>query len=472
MTHPKLVESMLNPDFYPDKPGGRVELVQTHISYVFIAGDLVYKVKKPVNFGFLDFMTLEKRKYYCEEELRLNRRLAPDAYLAVMPICEEPSGRLRLGGKDRIVEYAVKMIRLPQDRMLKVLLSQGKAGLPEIEAIARKVAEFHALAATGGKIDEMGSIETIRFNCEENFEQTKKYVGATLSAEKYAFIGDYVRTFIEKERPLFESRISGHRIRDCHGDLHLEHICLTDGIVIFDCIEFNERFRYSDTASEVAFLSMDLDFNGYPDDARAFADDYIRFSKDGQMQSLLNFYRCYRAYVRGKVISFRLDEAALSESERSEIVAAGSRYFDLAFSYAARLEKPALILMTGLMGSGKSHLARNLSPLLGADVLRTDVLRKEMLDISPEERRFEEFGAGIYSDKVSARTYDLALEKALDLISRGRSVILDASFKRRTEREKARTGRRADRGRFLRNRKRLPRKRNQAPAGQARPGEP
>ena len=263
MTHPKLVEAMSRPDFYPHRPE-KVELVQTHISFVFIAGDLVYKVKKAVDFGFLDFTTLEKRKYFCEEELHLNRRLAPETYLEVAAIGEDAGSALRLGG-GRPVEYAVVMKKLPLDRMLKKLLVEGKAGVDAMDAIARKVADFHRKAETGGEIDAIGGIDTIRRNHDENFEQTAKYIGLTIPRSRYDFLRDYVNRFLERERPLLEKRVRDHRIRDCHGDLHAEHICLADGIIIFDCIEFNKRFRYGDVAAEAAFLAMDLDYNGYPE---------------------------------------------------------------------------------------------------------------------------------------------------------------------------------------------------------------
>jgi len=433
----KLMESMMKTGFYPNAPE-RVEFVQTHISLVFIAGDLVFKVKKPVDFGFLDFTTLEKRKHFCEEEIRLNRRLAPDIYLGVAEIREGEKGALHLKGEGNIVEYAVVMKRLPQERMLKELLRKGMADISLMDAVAGKLAAFHRLAATGGEIDEIGGgIETIRFNHEENFEQTEKYMGL-IGAGRYRFLRDYVHHFLDRRKKLFFRRMADHRIRDCHGDLHLEHICIVDDIVIFDCIEFNERFRYSDTASEVAFLAMDLDFNGYPEYAKAFVEAYVRHSSDREIRKLLSFYECYRAYVRAKVTSFRLDDPALGEEGRAEAASAAARYYDLAYTYAARLEEPALILVSGLMGTGKSVLARGLSERLGAEVIRMDVLRKSLLGISPSERRHEPFGKGIYAEDVTEKTYAQALGQAEELLRRGKSVIIDASFKKRAARQKAR----------------------------------
>ncbi|MDI6776108.1 MAG: AAA family ATPase [Syntrophales bacterium] len=436
MTHPKLVETMSKPEFYPHMPE-RVELIQTHASYIFIAGDCVYKVKKAVDFGFLDFTDLDKRKYFCHEELRLNQRLAPETYLEVVGIGEDVGGNIVLGRGEHIVEYAVKMRKLPQERMLKKLLAAGEVDVSIMEAIARKLVDFHRNAATGDRINLTGGIETIRRNHDENFAQTKPYLEITIPEYQYRFIKSYADDFMDKKEALFRKRVADHKIRDCHGDLHLEHICITDSIVIFDCIEFNERFRFEDVAAEVAFLVMDLDYNGYTEYADAFVRAYIGYAGDGDIHTLLNFYRCYYAYVRGKVTSFMIDDKTMREEGRRVAVEAASRYFDLAYTYAARLEKPTLILMAGLMGTGKSVLARNIAPRLGAEVIRTDVLRKKIFHLAPTERHYEDFGKGIYSDEVSRRTYEKALAIACEKLQEGRSVIIDASYKRREERMKA-----------------------------------
>lgn len=436
MTQINLPALMMNPNLYPHKPAD-VELVQTHISYVFIAADIVYKIKKPVNFGFLDFTNLEKRKFYCDEELRLNRRLAPSIYLDVVPIAQDATNNITIGSGEKIIDYAVRMKKLPMDRMLKTLLTNGEADEKVIDAVAAKIASFHRIAETGARIDEMGSTATIRCNTEENFAQTLNYINVTIPEYQYNFIKDYVDNFLIEKKALLEKRVADHKIRDCHGDLHLEHICIADEIIIFDCIEFNERFRFGDVAAEVAFLTMDLDYNGYSGQAESFVKSYLNYSADTDMLSLLNFYRCYYAYVRGKVTSFRLDQKELPKSERTQITETARRYFDLAYTYAARLEKPVLILTAGLMGSGKSYQARHLAARLGAEVIRMDVIRKEMLNINPAERHHEDFGQGIYSDDISRRTYDRAYELAELEIKSGKPVIIDASFKRRIERQKA-----------------------------------
>ena len=458
MTHPKLVEAMFRPEFYPHRPE-QVELIQTHISYIFIAGTYVYKVKKAIDFGFLDFTTLDKRKYYCNEELILNRRLAPKVYLEVVEIGEDAGGNIVLGMKDRIVEYAVKMLKIPQEGMLKTLLHQGKVDHSIMDALARKLVDFHSHAATGGHIDEIGGLETIRRNHDENFEQTKNYVDITIPEVQYRFIKAYIYNFIDSHHALFAKRVAEHRIRDGHGDLHLEHICIMDpgspdkapdkamdrfrkdydpdDIVIFDCIEFNERFRYDDVAAEVAFLAMDLDFNGYPDHSETFVNAYIKHSGDHEIRNLLNFYKCYYAYVRGKVVGFEINDNSIRQEERNEAAKAAAGYFNLAYTYAARLEKPTLILMSGLMGTGKSVRAKHIAPRVGAEIIQTDVVRKEILNIEPTEKHYEAFGRGIYSEEVTRKTYGRALELASQKLKEGRSVIIDASYKSRDDRRKA-----------------------------------
>ena len=434
MASQNLIEAMLRPDFYPHDITPAPELKQTHISYIFIAGDYVYKIKKPVNFGFLDFTSLDKRRRYCLKELELNKRLAPNVYLKVLPISRGDKGSYILGSKKNIVEYALKMRKLPEERMLKRLFAEGKADNSLMDAIARKVVSFHKQAATGGKIDKMGSLETILHNHEENFAQTVSCIDATIPRNKYDFIKSYVHNFFDNNSKLFQRRIAEHKIRDCHGDLHLEHICITDEVVIFDCIEFNERFRYEDVAAETAFLAMDLDYNNYSDYANAFVAAYVRHSGDSGIFSLLNFYRCYYAYVRGKVISFRINDQSISYEEQMLATAAATRYFDLAYAYACRLEKPVLIIMAGLMGTGKSALAKVLASYLGADIVRSDVLRKELLHIAPTSRRYNDFGKGIYSDDISRQTYDRAMEIASEKIKNGKSIIIDASYKRMKDR--------------------------------------
>lgn len=327
----RIEEELMRTDAYPEETGG-VELLQTHISFVFLTDNYVYKVKKPVNFGFLDFSTLEKRKHYCEKEIELNKRLSSDVYLEVVPVVDSGE-RLVLAGEGDIVDYAVKMKRIPMDRLMKTLLSNGELTEDMVGEVGKKIAGFHEIAENSPEIDRFGDIETVEFNTDENFQQTEKYIGQSITKERFDFIKSYTDEFYDGKRDVIEGRVKQKRIKDCHGDLHMEHICLTKPIIIFDCIEFNDRFRYSDTAADIAFLAMDLDYNGRQDFSKVLMDAYVEYSGDKGVWDMLNFYKIYRAYVRGKVISFRLDDPAISEEDKEEALNLASRYFELAESY-------------------------------------------------------------------------------------------------------------------------------------------
>ncbi len=450
ISHDQLVRFMLSPSFYPHDPPS-VDLVQTHISSVFIAGDKVYKIKKPVDFGFLDFTTLEKRKFFCDEEIRLNSRLAPSVYKSVATVTDDGAGNPVLNGDGPVIEYAVVMRRLPEERMLYRLLQEGHVDDTVMDAIARLLHEFHRKADTGGEIDQLGSLDTIMMNHDENFDQTEPFIDRTISAPAHAFMKACAHKFMKDNEELFQRRVSEHRIRDCHGDLHLQHICLDgDEIVIFDCIEFNRRFRSLDVAAEIAFLSMDLEGNGYTGLARTFINAYIRYSGDAGAEKLLNFYRAYFAFVRGKVTGFRLDDPSMEEADRTAVIDEATRYFDRSARYAARTEHPVLVITAGLMGTGKSFLADRLARYLDARIIQTDVLRKEMLGIDSSERHYENFEEGIYSAETTRKTYEAALERAEAFIAAGESVILDASFRSRRDRGRAReSARRAGAGFFI-----------------------
>ena len=431
-----LLTALQDPHLYPDRPK-KVELVQTHISALFLTGEHVYKIKKPVNFGFLDFTTLEKRKFYCQQEVDLNRRLSPELYLGVMEI-RSHQGRIAIGpGPGEILEYAVFMKQLPSDCTMDRWLARGPIPPDLIARIAARIAAFHAEAATNPEIAAFGEIQTIRGNVEENFTQTEKYVGLALSADTYREVVETNRRFLEHQLPLFRKRVAGGRIRDCHGDLHLQHICLGEEILIFDCIEFNQRFRYSDVAADIAFLLMDLDSHGKPLLSADLASHYLKISQDWSIFLLLNFYKSYRAYVRGKVTCFQLEDPVISGPEKASALEEAKRYFSLSHGYALKLNRPWLLVTFGLMGTGKSTVAQTLSQALGWDCLRSDVVRKELAQISPRVHRYEEFHQGIYSPNFSRQTYQALFDRALALLSAGKSVILDGSFKKQGERKRA-----------------------------------
>ena len=327
MTKIDLIKELMNPSVYDEKVD-YVKLLQTHISWVFLTGNFAYKIKKPVDFEFLDFTTLEKRKFFCEEEIRVNRRLCPGLYLKVVPITRSEEG-IRIDGKGKVIEYAVKMKELPRERMMDKLLERNEIDEENIDEIARILAEFHEKAATGKGIDNYGSISVIKKNWNQNFNQTISLRENLIKKEIFDEIENGVNDFIKEHSKLFKKRIKDQRIRECHGDVHSGNIFVVDGkVYIFDAIEFNKAFSCSDVAAEIAFLAMDLDFHNRRDLSKFFVERYVEYSKDEEILKLLNFYKCYRAYVRAKVISFRLNE----EGKTAEKLC--KRYFDLALEYA------------------------------------------------------------------------------------------------------------------------------------------
>ena len=328
---PALVEALLEPEAYPHHPQ-KIELVQTQMSFLFLTGDYVYKVKKPVDLGYLDYTTLGKRHFFCHQELELNRRLCPDIYLEVVPVVRS-EGQIRIGGKGKTIEYAVKMRQLPRERMMDGLLPLGQVTEEMVVNVAEKLAAFHDKARTSPDISVYGQLEAIMTNAEENFTQTEKYIDISIPSSGYQRIKAYTDRFVKSNKSLFERRVEGGRIKDCHGDLHAAHICFSDGIHIYDCIEFNDRFRYADVASEIAFLAMDLDRYQRADLSQAFVNAYVHISQDEEIPQLLNFYKCYRAYVRGKVESFKFDDPYISEEERTRVLDTARKYFELAESY-------------------------------------------------------------------------------------------------------------------------------------------
>lgn len=431
----RFIRSLLLPSAYPEQTGS-VELVQTHVSYIFLTDRFAYKVKKPVDLGFLNFSTLDRRRFYCNEEVRLNRRLCPDIYLGVVEV-RETRGRAGFTGTGKIIDYAVKMKRLPADRMLDRLLAEGKISEDEIRAIARVIGEFHLRAERGNEISNYGSTDVIRTNWEENFRQTRQFAGNTLSSRDLRFIEDWVDRFLKNNAETFTRRVAGGFIRDCDGDIHMENICLDDGgIRIFDCIEFNSRFRYGDTAADIAFLLMDFDVNRRPDLCGPFLDEYMRTTGDSGVAGVLDFYKVYRAYIRGKVESMRLLDPQIPQGEKEAARERARRYFRLARGYIARRTLPlSLILTCGLTGTGKSFMARELAFDLGLEIVSSDVVRKELTGLAPTERRRDRYAEGIYSDATTTRTYQELHRQAETALAQGRSIIVDATFRRRADRE-------------------------------------
>ena len=333
-TH-ELQRALMNRAVYPDRPED-VGFAETHISLLFFTGKHVYKIKKPVDFGFLDFTTLKKRKHFCNLEIMLNRRLSTDIYLDVVAI-RQRDRRIVLDNPGRTIEYAVKMNQIAEDRLMDRLLDQGRVTTDMVEEVATILADFYGRAATSKKIKGYARPERLRQDTDENFEQTEGYIGSTISRELFDAIRRATNSFMNRNRAVFLKRIKDDRIRDCHGDLRLEHIFFGDKISILDCIEFSERLRYTDVSADIGFLAMDLDFHGRADLGDHLIRRYAERSGDQGIYHVLDFYKCYRAYVRGKVESFRLDDVNIPDDEKEKARARATKYFDLAHQYATRL---------------------------------------------------------------------------------------------------------------------------------------
>jgi len=442
----------------------QVRMLQTHTSWVFLTGVHAYKVKKPVNFGFLDYTALSSRRLFCNEEFRLNRMLSPDIYIRVMPITQS-GGRLKLGGRGEVVDYCLEMKELPQDQIMTEQLRGGRVTFEHIDQIARSIADFHARAERSVEVAQHGSLKTVRFNWDENFAQTLEFRGKTIAPRVFDETKAAVERFMAENRALFGRRRAGGFVRRCHGDLHSRNIFVlgegsrsrgfkdssgrtlessTPGILessirIFDCIEFNPRFSCSDVASEIAFMAMDLDYSGRKDLADFFVERYVAHTGDAGLLRLLNFYKCYRAYVRGKVTSFVLNDPGVSAADKAQARKTARRYFELSHRYAMSLSaRPKLVVMIGLPGVGKTYVALRLAERIDAFHLLSDSIRKQLLGIPVGQRRFEGYGKGIYKGNIGKKTYDEMMRRARVLLSAGHSVIMDATFLHEESRERAR----------------------------------
>ena len=442
---PKWLDQMLVPSFYPEDTS-KVELVQTHISWVFVCDEFVYKIKKPVDFGFLDFTTLEKRRHFIEEELRLNRRLCPDIYLDFLALRKQEDGQYILGERDggggEVVEWVLKMKRMPEAGMMQGMIRREEIEGVHIDRIVERLVPFYRSAATGGWVDQYGTLEKVWFNIQENFDQTKPFLGSLLDEEKYQRIVQYNRDFVETKRGLFEERISEHMIREGHGDLYSANICFDEekgDVYCFDCIEFNERFRCGDIACDLGFLAMDLDFHGLPWFERRLEDEFAQAYGDGSLTLLMDFYKCYRAYVRAKIGCFMFNDQGLDSEAREKAREDAINYFALAFRYAGGFEgvRPTVYCFSGPSGTGKSTLAKDFSKTRGIKWFNSDVIRKEVICGVPRaERHIEPFGKGIYSQEFTRRTYRSLMRHAAREVLFGRSVAIDATYVDNRERER------------------------------------
>lgn len=435
----EIIEFFRDPKSY-DHDVDEVIHRQTHISHLFFAGDYVYKVKKPVDMGFLDFSTLPKRRAAAVAEIELNRRVAPEIYLDLAAVHRDGDGRLSFTAPTSVEEVAVVMRRLPEERRLSRLIERDAVDADMMRNLGRLVADFHRRAASTPDIAHFGSLETIKVNWDENFEQTEAYIDRTISRDAWERCKVEIERYVRVHADLFEDRVREGRIRDCHGDLQTDDIFVeedTGAVHVLDCIEFNERFRYSDTLSDIAFLSMDLRYRRAEDLAAALLNAYFEYADDERIPSLLRFYECYRAYVRGKVRSFVTDQPEVDAEDRTAATDEARRFFELALAGAMSL-RPKLVLVAGLMGSGKTRQSRELARRMDVPVWHSDVVRKQLAGIDPEKEQKVPFGEGIYSPDWTEKTYNALIEEAASELARGNSIVLDASWSKAEQRARAR----------------------------------
>ncbi|MHB1557693.1 MAG: bifunctional aminoglycoside phosphotransferase/ATP-binding protein [Isosphaeraceae bacterium] len=435
MELPRLIEALSDPAAFSVPSAGPIVVHQTHISAVFLAGDFAYKIKKPVALGFLDYSTLERRRHFCEEEVRLNRRLAPDVYLGVVPIVRW-GDELRVEGTGEPVEWAVKMRRLPDSATLRNRLAGGEVDAEALDGLARRLAQFHRSADSGPAIAACCSFETVAANARENFVQVGPHVGVTLSRSTLDRLRDRTESALTELRPTIDARAARGVPRETHGDLRLDHVYWfpdrlepADWIAV-DCIEFNPRYRHADPVADIAFLAMELALEGRHDLASAFAASYLRAADDADGAVLLPFYRSYRAAVRGKVEGMKLQEPEIPEPERASARRRGRALWLRAL---VELEppgrRPCLVLLAGLPGTGKSTLAHGLAERAGFSVIRSDEVRKQLAGRDERRPAPAGFAEDIYTPEWDDRTYGECLRRAEEIVFEAGRALVDASFR-------------------------------------------
>ncbi len=419
-----------------------LELVETHISWVFLDERDVWKVKKPVDFGFLDFTTADKRRRACEAEVELNRRLAPDVYLGVVPITRDEAGRHELDGDGETVDWAVHMRRLPDADRADVRLADGRLATERIDDLAARLAVFHARSRCDEETASYGSVDAIGRNVHENFEQTRDTVNDYLTAEQAEEIEEWQRRFLTENAQAFAARIDSGKVRDGHGDLRLEHVYFDHRDrppTVIDCIEFNERFRFADVCADVAFLAMDLAWHGRVDLAERLLAAYAREANDYDLYPLVDFYESYRAYVRGKVATMLAADVDADTAARERAGAEARRYFLLALASERRpLLRPAVVAVGGLIAAGKSTVAQRIAAELSAPVVGSDRTRKHLLGVEPEVKVHVPAWRKGYTPERTAQVYEEVLRRGAAVLRSQRPVVLDASFRSRHHRKAAR----------------------------------
>jgi uncharacterized protein len=417
------------------------QIVHTHISLVLLGAGEVWKIKKPVDFGFLNFTTLQARREACEAEVELNRRLAPDVYLGVVAITRDADGRLRLRGEGAPVEWAVHMRRLRDADRADVRVAEGRLSRADLTQVASKLAAFHAQARSDEHTASFGDVKVIERNVLENFAQTRETVTHHVTPEQAAEIERWQRSFLRDQAETIASRVATGRVRDGHGDLRLEHVYLDDDgeVRIIDCIEFNERFRYADVAADIAFLAMDLARVGHVELAEHFVAAYARAAQDYDLYAVLDFYESYRAYVRAKITSLLAEDPEVDSPTRERASLETRLHYLLALASERRsLLEPQVVAVGGVIASGKSTIAEHLASELSAPIVDADRTRKHMLGVRETEAVLDGSWSGAYDPAFTDEVYAEVFRRAAVVLESGRPVVIDASFRSRALRQRAR----------------------------------
>lgn len=418
-----ICRAMRRAGFYPHP--AKIRHIETHISHIFLTGEMAYKMKKPVNLGFLDFTDLRAREHFCRQELVLNRRLTTDLYLGVEAVTYQ-SGGYALNGPGEPVEYLVKMRQLSEEHMMARMLEENRIDDRFIVALAEVLATFHREAERGAEIDRHGHVNVIRRHCEDNFRQTEQFLGEVLEPNRFQLVRSATRAFLNNRASLFGDRVEEGMIRDGHGDLRTEHIHLSNGIQIIDGIEYNPVFRYQDVVADLAALAVDLDFKGYRQVSETLLAAYMHQTGDRDLYALIDFYKMYRAMIKIKVRCSHLEADQFTKPKLLEKV---ERYLALAYQYALKIIRPTVWVVCGTVATGKSTIADAVARALNIEqVVRTDDARKRLFGPEPSETARGEVPSENYTRTATALAYGKSLLLAQDEVDKGRSVILDGPF--------------------------------------------
>ncbi|MDA0301916.1 MAG: AAA family ATPase, partial [Chloroflexi bacterium] len=432
---PAYVRGLLEPAAYPTPPA-EVRLVQTHISYVFLAGDVVYKTKKPVDFGFIEQMSVETRHRFCDAEVRLNRRLAPDVYLGVVPVVQHADGTFAVDpadGAGEVIEWAVKMRRLPDDVTLDRLIAEHREPADILERLVAAIVPFHEQAEVVANDPDFAGAVAERAWWTREYSEAEGFIGSTWTPEDAAATKAFADATIERESALFDERLAEGRIIDGHGDMQAKHVYVLGperkDLVVVDCVEFTDWFqlRYADVNNDVAFLAMDLEARGRPEIGDEFAGRYLAATADETLAVLQPLHRTFRAFVRGKVESIGAHAMEIPAEVRAGLAASAAAYFRLAADYRTRVAAPSLVVMCGASGTGKSLVGATLATRIGAAYVSSDAVRKQLAGIDIHASGADAFREGMYAPEMTTRVYEEMAKRAAHHLALGRPVVLDAT---------------------------------------------